>query len=184
MLLLLAAGLIHQAALADLTMVYTGMAVTVESYTDENGYFSWTFTRGTNDYLWGLSEDSHGIWVPTVAVQNVSDPPGWQSQIGGYVNWTYTNAGTWFIENEAITFSYQSEVAEPIVASGFLVGDLFNLDHSPVPASGYEWFTALMPIPEPPPSLFALLVFAAPLIAILRRRISPRSSAQDPPHFP
>jgi hypothetical protein len=152
-----------------------GDLVAWESDTDGNGLFSYTCTKGDEPFLFGLEDGSGGIAIKSYGVLEVYNPPGWTSETGtnGYISWSYTNQGIWFIEDIPVTFSvlssytntilYDRPLSDPSYSRGIVFGGVYTTNHTgaaggSVPV-GFESFSFLGPaIPEP--STGALLLIA------------------------
>ena len=160
---------------AALLQTSEGDLVAWESETDGSGLFSYTCTKGDEPFLFGLENGSGGISIKSYGVLEVYNPPGWTSEIAtnGFISWSYTNQGIWFIEDIPVTFSvlssytnaalYDRSLGDPIYPSGVVGGGVYTTNHigaiGGVAPVGFESFSFLGPaIPEP--STGALLLIA------------------------
>jgi len=154
---------------------------TVDSTTDGNGLFSYTFTQADPSYIFGVSANvgGGGIFIQSYDILDVISPPGWTASVDstGFIDW-YPTSGTVFIGQPPLTFSVQSSSTEAITYDqnsgayfeGILAGEAYTLpDLQPV-IGGVERFSFLGPqLVVPEPSSFALFAIGIPLIGMSRR---------------
>ena len=167
-----------QTALADLSWTYTGSLLTVVSFTDENGFFSYTFTRGPDPFLWGM-DLSGGIVIRSYGIQAVFDPVGWESTVdnSGNITWEYVDEGTWFIEDVPVTFSLQSSISQstmydstdPSYPRGVVMGGTYDMNYE-YEAVGFERFHHFGPVPEPSTAILLLVAASIQGLKQLRKR--------------
>jgi len=158
---------------------------TVSSSNDGNGLFSYTFSLGTDPYVWGLANGNGTIALRSEAVLQIYSPAGWSGtwQPDGWVNWSYTGPGTVFIGEPSLTFSILSESTtaiaynEPLAQEGnfprgVIGGGAYTYpDHTGL-AVGYESFDFIGPAPIPEPATGTLLsIGAISLLALKRRQV-------------
>lgn len=152
-----------------------GVLITVESYTDSNGFFRYTVNKGDEPFLFGGGSNLC-FQVQSYNVITVNNPPGWQPAISAseIISWKFTNQNVTTIDS-TIQFSVQSDIndfvnynqMEPNInyPLGIIFGDVYNTNktlYSPYGSSstnyfttsinvaGYERFEFLGPaIPEP-----------------------------------
>ena len=173
-----------QAVQADpASTTHHGLVLTVDSYTDGFGYFSYTFTRGSEEAMFGGESGSGGITIKAYGVQNVFDPAGWQSTQStlyaeNSLQWQYVGPGEWFIDDNPIVFAYQSSITQfgvyddgfagsnSAFPMGIVVGDIYDLNYYPAGPVGFESFEHFGPIPEP--SSMALIGIG--LLVLMKRK--------------
>jgi hypothetical protein len=146
-----------------------GALITVESYTDSNGFYRCTAKKGDEPFLLGGGTNLC-FQVQSFNVVSINDPPGWQSTEGasGIISWNFTNENVITID-APIQFSFQSHNTDFVYYTeyplGIIFGDIYNTNgtlYSPnsgpeannfftsVNIAGYEQFGYVGPvIPEP-----------------------------------
>jgi hypothetical protein len=53
----------------------------VESTTDGTGWFTYTFSRGNAQYVWGLDPVGGAILIRSSGMLEIQDPPGWKHTV-------------------------------------------------------------------------------------------------------
>jgi hypothetical protein len=158
--------------LGDISVNYTDPMLTVDSFTDESGFYSYTFTDGSSSELfWGLPADIGGsIGIQSYGLEWVVDPAGWESTVDalGMISWRYTD-DTWHIRDTPVTFSYQSSISEYTInpLGGHVVGFAYDADYNSQ-AVGYGSFDLLAPVPEP--SVISLYALGIVFLGWIHRR--------------
>jgi hypothetical protein len=131
--------------------------VSVSSTTDGQGLFSYTFDLGDTSYVWGMSQASGNIFIPSHGILDVISPPGWLATVDAneFITWQPTNS-TIYIGQPPLTFSVISSytnsilydqwgVSDAVYMKGFISGTLFTIsDHQSV-GGGFETFSFLGP---------------------------------------
>lgn len=150
---------------ADLTYGYDSDQFHVESYTDGNGLFQYSFTsenylklsyvRIELDTTLIDSIESPGDWFPVVDIFN-PDHIIWSSEHGQYLNTT------------PLTFSIQYAVSESVIATDGSAGGVRWGDDVPMGIVYQNDFSYIQPIPEP--SSVILLLVGAVGVWTLRKR--------------
>ena len=159
-------------------------ALTVNSTTDGNGLFSYTFSLGPDPYAWCISQaNGGGIQIQSYGIFDLRSPPGWNATVqpSGLITWQPSGSDPVYVGQPSLTFSVQSSSTEAITydqsdepyPTGTLFGVVCSLpDHEGI-ALGLEGFSYLGPQEVPEPSSFALLILGtlvgAPVGRFLRR---------------
>lgn len=138
------------------SVIWTGALVVVESYTDGNGYYSYTFTSNGSSYVWGLSSDG-GIAIRSHGVTTAYTPPGWVVEEllpSGTLRWRFTN-GTWYVEDVPVTFAIQSKythsalytdaITNDSYPSGGILGSAYSVPDHGDGFAGFDRFCLLGP---------------------------------------
>ena len=115
-------------------MVNTAQALPcfVASTNHGGGWFSYTFSRGDDPYVWGLRSTGGFIQMQSYGVLEVLDSPGWTHTISssGLIVWTVTN-GIVFLDVPPVTFSIRSCLTESATYTQFglgaIVGSVWEL---------------------------------------------------------
>jgi hypothetical protein len=136
----------------------TPMPCQVQSSSDGHGVFTYTFSRGSAQYVWGIDTNSGQILMPSCGVLEIHEPADWTHSIdpSGMITWTLTN-GAAFLD-DPITFSVRSCLAESAIcgdgwssipsytqgryAAGLILGVSYWLPgRTNVAGGGYQCFT-------------------------------------------
>lgn len=116
----------------------------------DTGLFSFTFSRGGDQVVWGFDQDSGHVQLYFPGVVAVEHPPGWSAslQSPGWILWTVPTGPIYF--DEPVTFRARSclnAVANYSGDSGALgpygaiFTDLYELpDYRPLPILGFQVF--------------------------------------------
>lgn len=129
----------------------------VQSTNHGGGLFSYTFQRGDEAYVWGLSTTFSAIDMQCHGAREIQDPPGWNHSISpaGRITWTVTN-GLVFLD-EPVTFSVRSCLTEsttyrvteqwgPEGPAGYIAGVAFTLpEHMQTFYGGIQFFEFIGP---------------------------------------
>lgn len=128
----------------------------VDSTNDGNGLFTYTFHRGDQPYVWGLSPDFGVIDMLIYGILEVQDPPGWTHSVStnSYIRWSVTN-GLVFLD-DPVTFSVRSFLVETATYDhwpppghyprGIIVAGAYGLPgHTNTFSGGYEVFVFIGP---------------------------------------
>jgi len=141
---------------AFLPSVY-GQALTVTSSTDGQGLYTYTFSKGSQPYVWGLSTNT-AIYLQSYGVLGTSQPTNWIASFdeSGRIVWSATN-GIVFIEDPVIVSvrsifktsrAYKSWDDEPpVFRKGFALGTIYGItNHEPL-SLAIEDFESIGPDP-------------------------------------
>jgi hypothetical protein len=130
-----------------------GIPCLVESTNLGGGLFSYTFQRGSDPGVWGISTNEGSIWIQSYGVLDVQDSPGWthttsSSGVITWITWTVTN-GIVFLD-DPITFSVRSCLTESVTytntSRGGIIGVVFELPgRTNVLGGGYQEFDFVGP---------------------------------------
>ena len=126
--------------------------MTVASYTDGNGLFSYTFSGGTNDTYRFQSPE---IYIQASFVVSTDSPIGWETTIeSDSIVWKWTGTVPLIVNNIPFTLSvYCSQTGSIVNENGIIAGEIYyEVPPSSVPPAelvGYNKFSYLQPIPEP-----------------------------------
>ena len=139
-----------------------GGMITVSNYTDGQGLFSWTLTKGADPFVWGFDSAHPGHWIHFQAhgLEQTFTPNGWvaSNSTQNMVTWRYTN-GTCFIDTTPVTFAIQSHFTNSVsytnraLDSFYPSGDLFAkpytaTNHVEEEGFGTDWFDFIGPRPD------------------------------------
>lgn len=167
------AGIIRKGGLG-LLLIWSWTApgqpyIWVDSTTDGNGLFSYTFESASTNYVWGLSDGNGNIVLQSHGILDVISPPGWEATVNPdeTISWT-VSSGTVFVGEPALMFSVQSSFTgvasyDQLLGSGdpyqggVIGGSLYSLPNHQGVALGFERFNYLGPQVIPEPSCLALL---------------------------
>ncbi len=149
---------------------YNGISHRVVSFTDDEGFFSYSFYGTSNQQF---RSSTVGIALDTALIESIESPTGWiASNSATYVSWSCTNEPAYsLLSSEPLTFVLRCSTNAFVVGSeGFDVGEA-SLDGTDW-AVGYEDFEYMQPVPEP--SVIALLGVASFVIGGTRRFVNKR----------
>ena len=160
--------------------ICNGSLISVESYTDSNGFFRYTVNKGNEPFLFGGASNLC-FQVQSYSASIIYDPFGWQSTMNasGLISWKFTNQIATTIDLP-IQFSMQCDVIDFVnydqmeqsanYPLGIIFGDVYNTNNtifspaggttfsSSVNVVGYERFEFVGPvIPEPSLYLVAII---------------------------
>jgi len=172
-------GLFQTALLATLLLCGSNLPaqnlLSVTSTTDGNGLFSYTFSLGSDPYVWGLDTNGQVI-IPSHGILDIAGPPGWAATIdtNDIITWQPTS-GRVFLGQPTLIFSVHSsytnavsydQMQEPY-QMGIVAGVAYTLPDHQALAGGFQWFSFVGPeVPEP--STISLLPLAAVSCGLLR----------------
>ena len=115
------------------------------------GWFSYTFQRGDDPYVWGIGTNWESIVLPSCAVLEVQDPPGWTHTLdsSGLITWTVTN-GIVFLD-EPVTFAPRSCLTQSGTYTwpnaGYILGFVYLLPDRTNPIGpAYQSFDFIGPV--------------------------------------
>ncbi len=173
--------------------ICNGGLISVESYTDSNGFFRYTVNKGDEPFLFGGGSNLC-FQVQSYGASSIIDPSGWQStmEASEIISWKFTNQNPTTIDS-TIQFSVQSDITdfvnynqmEPNVnyPLGIIFGDIYNTNktlYSPnsgsstnyftesINVAGYERFEFLGPVIPEPSLCFAGMIGIVQLIRLLK----------------
>ena len=154
-------------------LVTTAQAVPciLESTNHGGGWFSYTFRRGDDAYVWGVRTNAGMILLQAYGVFDVQDPPGWTHTISssGVIECKVTN-GIVFLD-EPVTFWIRSCLTESASYTALTPGGPFVIvsssvyalpERTQIVAGGYQAFDFVGPAPP------ALIIEQRPDDVIIR----------------
>ena len=150
---------------------YTDSMISVDSFTDESGFYSYTFTGGTSsEIFWGFSDRLGLINIQSYGLESVVDPTGWESTVNpsGLITWSY-NSDTWHMRDSPVTFAYQSSIDQYAMypEAGNIAASVYDSDYNGGNIVGVQTFDHLAPVPEP--STVLLYILGAALLGTIRK---------------
>ncbi len=132
-------------------------ALSVTSSTDGNGLYTYTFSKGSQPYVWGLSTTT-AIYLQSYGVLETSQPTNWTANFdgSGRIVWSVAN-GIAFLD-APVTVSVRSIFKtsrmytnwgdDPIVfRQGFVLGQIYDITNHTVLGEGVENFASVGPDP-------------------------------------
>jgi hypothetical protein len=138
-------------------------SLTVTCTNNGSGLYSYTFSRGTEYYFWGVLTGS-AIQLRSYGVLQTFQPEGWSGSVdtNGVVAWQYTN-GVGYLDVPT-TFSILSSYAMPTAyedwlplgtpfGRGIISGGVFTARNDDPFEGGYVTFPYVGPNPNPIPTL-------------------------------
>ena len=154
--------------------------VTVESYTDNAGYYWCTFSRGDEDRFYNLgSNGSGGIKLKIEGLTSITTPPDWSyTDTSGILDgWIQFNANDplWLLETNIVTLGFSSMLTNSTIYDsnpwtamttnlphlmGQIGGVIYDTEHNPVSGDS-ELFTFIGPLITPRPTTTSLVIVAA-----------------------
>ena len=109
-----------------------GLPCLVDSTNLGGGLFSYTFRRGSDPGVWGISTNEGSVGLQAYGILDVQDAPGWTHTISSigmikWITWTVTN-GIVFLD-DPVTFSVRSCLTESVtgISRGVIIGAVFEL---------------------------------------------------------
>ncbi len=166
---------------------------TVGSYTDSNGFFRYTVSKGNEPFLFGGGSNLC-FRVQSYGTLSAKTPAGWLPTIdsSGIVSWKFTNENVTTIDSP-IQFSLQSDITDFVNYNqsesnadyplGIIFGNIYNTNgtlYSPnasmstnyfatsINIAGYERFEFLGPVIPEPYFCFAGIIGIVQLIRLLK----------------
>jgi len=170
-----------------------GALTLVDSYTDNNGFYSYTVSSADAPFLFG-GDSNLCFQIQSYAVNNIIDPPGWISTINPdeIVCWRVASNNVELID-DPLVFSlnstmtdwttYDEVTIDATYPKGIVVGDVYNTNGtlynisranisnglvSSVNIAGYERFSFIGPI-IPEPAILTTILFALIFIFNIHR---------------
>ena len=179
-----------------LACCWTGPAqslVSVDSTTDGNGLFSYTFHSINTNYIIGVSDGDGGIYMQSHGILDVISPPGWAATVDDneFITWA-VSSGTVFVGDPALTFSVRSaytgsvlydewgDGSDPTYLKGFLGGVAYTLPDHVGFVGGFENFSFLGPQLIPEPGAWAIFALGTLVLGKTRRVLSRRAAKSAP----
>ena len=155
--------IIQTSSFSNISTEFENYLVHVDSFSDENGSFTYSLSEGTNPSYQINPYDFH-IQVDTSIIENISSPLGWDVQVGAdTISWSWTNSSPHEALNSSpIDFSIQCLVSDSLNNSEGIT--TFGY---PGPG-GYSKFEYLQPVPEPSTIVLTTLMGAS--LWLIRRR--------------
>lgn len=131
-----------------------GLPCLVQSTNHGSGWFSYTFRRGDDPYVWGVGTNIGLIRIQSYGVLEVRNPPQWSHTVSpsGLITWTVTNGIV--VVDDVVTFGVRSCLTESTTYSGFgpagpfgvIGGVVFTLpDHQGTGFGGFQAFDFVGP---------------------------------------
>lgn len=134
-----------------------GLPCLGESTNLGGGLFSYTFQRGSDPGVWGISTNEGSVWLQSYGILDVQDAPGWTHTISSsgmitWISWTVTN-GIVFLD-DPVTFSIRSCLTESVTYTntsrggivGGIIGVVYELPgRTNVLVGGYQGFDFVGP---------------------------------------
>jgi len=136
-----------------------GQGLLVTSSTDGNGLYTYTFSKGSQPFVWGLNGTNTAIYLQSYGVVQTSQPTNWVASFDaiGRIVWTVTN-GIDYIDDPVTvtvrsifktsrTYNNWGEEEPTIFRRGFVLGYAYELpNHEPL-GLGIENFVSIGPDP-------------------------------------
>jgi hypothetical protein len=135
-----------------------GQGLTVTSSTDGNGLYTYTFSKGTQPVVWGLSTNT-SIYLQSYGVVETSQPTNWTASFDtfGRIVWTVPN-GIDYIDDPvtvtvrstfktARTYDSWGEEESSVFRRGFVLGYAYELPNHDLIGLGIENFASIGPDP-------------------------------------
>jgi hypothetical protein len=161
-LLIKSAGLISRVALIGGFFgpfpLASGQGLTVTSSTDGNGLYTYTFSKGTQPFVWGLSTNT-AIYLQSYGVIETSQPTNWVANFDpfGRIVWNVPN-GIDYIDDPVTvtvrsvfkisrTYSSWGEDEPSVFRRGFVLGYAYGLPNHDLIGPGIENFVSIGPDP-------------------------------------
>ena len=150
-------ALLAAMALASVEPAFADM-LTVTSTNDAHGLFTYTFSRGSDPYVWGLSTNGDAIYMQFYGVSELIPPPNWTASIdsSGRIVWSVTNDLVYL--DSPVTFSVRSifstarlynaaPSAPSAFSQGLVIGDAYQRPNPESFGLGYEYLDMVGPDP-------------------------------------
>ena len=160
----------------------------VDTATDGNGLFSFTFRRGEPDLVWAVTSTgaANSLVFPCYGAEQLIVPSGWNGSLanglvslgyGGSENPVFLDGVTFSVRSSSVgTMLYDGATLEP-GGRGLVSGLLYTY---PTPqlllGGGFTTFSFIGPAAVPEPSAGVLLLAATPFLRrAFRRKLSAAS---------
>jgi hypothetical protein len=155
--LLIALGTLIMGLFGSLPLA-SGQGLTVISSTDGNGLYTYTFSKGTQPFVWGLSTNS-AIYLQSYGVIETSQPTNWVANFDlfGRIVWNVPNGIDYIDDPVTVTVrsvfkiprTYDSwgEDEPSVFRRGFVLGDAYGLPNHDFIGPGVEDFVSIGPDP-------------------------------------
>jgi hypothetical protein len=94
-----------------------GQTVALQTTTDSNGWFRYSFVYGHEDYRVGGASNALAVWLPARAVIGVEATPGWtwRTDTTDSICWHYVGATPCVLQPGVISFAYTSAWRDTVV---------------------------------------------------------------------